>query len=115
MKKFLALGAIAVSLAGCGLQGAIGPVLSSGILGGGSSSSATTLTLHIDQAHGDITITPGAPTPVVMAPTPVPNPAPTPIPNPAPSGPPTPVPTPTPLPPRPPGSPPPVVGNPAVR
>ena len=48
----IALGGCTV-LVGCGLQGAIGP-----LLGGlsGSSGGSSTLTLQIDQAHGTLTM-----------------------------------------------------------
>ena len=62
----IALGGCTV-LVGCGLQGAIGP-----LLGGlsGSSGGSSTLTLQIDQAHGTLTMgnAPTLPTPVTTTP-----------------------------------------------
>ncbi len=86
--------ACAMSLGGCGAQGLIGPILSSGVLGGGSN---TTLTLQIDQAHGVLVV--GAPAaPIVAAPTPSPVPVVV-VPSPAPPGTPPVVVTPVPAPP----------------
>ncbi len=100
MNRLIAACLLPAILSGCGLQGvgALLPVIEGGLGGLGGGGSSTTLTLHIDQAHGDLTmgnppamtpINPGSP--IVLQPAPQPPPS---MPPPPTSGGPTPVPLP---------------------